>query len=159
MNTYQIEQFMAFLDFISDPKKIKAQVEEAKAATETLKEEREKHRQIRDVDNYRAEVLADLQKRDSLLDEKSKALEAKKVEFQKIMQESNADLDEREQKFQKRYKELESVAQQAETVKADMEALAQASKDLDESRQQLAIRMAAVKKREDQLASVLKGVE
>ncbi len=153
----QLDQFVAFFDLITNPDKFKQMVIEAQEASESFNKFVKEERGIKDVDQYRAKVLEQQAKRDAEIESKAQELNKRIAEFNEFMDEVRAKHTEKEVALQADRRELvtrlEEVAK-AEQMQKEMEAEREA---LEAEKATIAELKASVKKREEQLAAVLKG--
>lgn len=153
----QLDQFVAFFELITNPEKYQKLVAEAKQASDDFTKFVKEERGIKDVDQYKAKVLEAQAKKDAEIEAKREELNKRIVEFNEFMEETRAKHKEKEDALSKARKALEERAFELDKH-AEFLATLQAEKDdLDVAKAEVEAIKAAVKKREEQLAAVLKG--
>lgn len=89
-----LESFAKFFDFLNEPEKYSALIDEAKQAVADYNDMLANVRKIKDIDVFRADAAAAADERNKQLDGKAEELAAKQAEFEKAKQDFQARADE-----------------------------------------------------------------
>ncbi len=155
MEQQQLSQFVALLDMIANPAKLKATIQEASDAAEALRKAKEEDRKIRDIDTWRGEVEGQLRMKAASLEKREEEFAKRLEENLKKVEADQKSLDDRHAELMKAMVKDKELKDMKAVLMKDAAVMSDKMKELKDKEASLVEREAKVAAREDAIKKAM----